>query len=108
MGNKCDEEDKREVSTEYARDLVSKDLKNCGFMETSAKTNHNVKEAFQVDILIKVGNKRGHRDLFFSNCTVLALQRGRKKERERERESERDKEIRGLVFAILKLNLKFD
>lgn len=50
IGNKCDEESTREVTTEYAQELVSKVLKNCGFMETSAKTDHNVKEAFQVNV----------------------------------------------------------
>ncbi|RWS16447.1 GTP-binding protein Di-Ras2-like protein [Dinothrombium tinctorium] len=47
VGNKCDEESMREVKTDYAQDIVSKVFKGCGFMETSAKTNHNVKEAFQ-------------------------------------------------------------
>lgn len=48
MGNKCDEENSREVTHEYANEMVSKILKGCGFIETSAKTNHNVQEAFQV------------------------------------------------------------
>lgn len=48
VGNKCDEEDGRKVKTELAQDYVSKVFKKCGFIETSAKTNHNVQEAFQV------------------------------------------------------------
>ncbi len=48
VGNKCDEESTREVSTEYANEMVSKILKGCGFIETSAKTGQNVHEAFQV------------------------------------------------------------
>lgn len=48
MGNKCDEESSREVTHDYANEMVSKILKGCGFIETSAKTNHNVQEAFQV------------------------------------------------------------
>lgn len=48
VGNKCDEESSREVTHDYANEMVSKILKGCGFIETSAKTNHNVQEAFQV------------------------------------------------------------
>lgn len=48
VGNKCDEENTREVSQEYVKDIINKQMKNCAFMETSAKTNSNVKEAFQV------------------------------------------------------------
>lgn len=48
VGNKCDEDSNREVSTEYANEMVAKILKGCGFIETSAKTGHNVHEAFQV------------------------------------------------------------
>lgn len=76
VGNKCDEEENRQVKTgvarrvlthqsrerdyscmsrnacffiaELAQDYVSKVFKKCGFIETSAKTNHNVQEAFQV------------------------------------------------------------
>lgn len=48
VGNKCDEENTREVSQDYVKEIMAKQMKNCGFMETSAKTNCNVKEAFQV------------------------------------------------------------
>jgi len=47
VGNKCDEDATREVTQEYIKEIMTKQMKNCGFMETSAKTNHNVKEAFQ-------------------------------------------------------------
>lgn len=50
VGNKCDEESIREVSTEYANEAVNKILKGCGFIETSAKTSTNVHEAFQVSL----------------------------------------------------------
>lgn len=46
VGNKSDEEDSnREVSTNQGEALAQK--WNCGFMETSAKNNVNVKEVFQ-------------------------------------------------------------
>jgi len=46
VGNKCDETaSQREVTTSEGAAL-SKTWK-CGFMETSAKTDHNVKELFQ-------------------------------------------------------------
>ncbi|UYV65476.1 RAB3B [Cordylochernes scorpioides] len=45
VGNKCDEADAREVPEATGAELA-KSWK-CGFMETSAKTNHNVKELFQ-------------------------------------------------------------
>lgn len=45
VGNKCDENDTREVSAEDG-DAEARRW-GCHFMETSAKTNHNVKELFQ-------------------------------------------------------------
>lgn len=49
VGNKCDDEaGTREVSPEYAQEFVDKILRGCGYIETSAKTGHNVREAFQV------------------------------------------------------------
>ena len=50
VGNKCDEDNQREVSLEYSNEMVAKILKGCGFIETSAKTSHNVHEAFQVKL----------------------------------------------------------
>ncbi|XP_025016743.1 GTP-binding protein Di-Ras2-like [Tetranychus urticae] len=47
VGNKCDEENLREVQIEEVQSLLKTFFINCGFIETSAKTNHNVKEAFQ-------------------------------------------------------------
>ncbi|XP_053209005.1 GTP-binding protein Di-Ras2-like [Panonychus citri] len=47
VGNKCDEESLREIPTDEAQSLIKTFFKSCGFIETSAKTNHNVKEAFQ-------------------------------------------------------------
>ena len=45
VGNKMDEESTREVTTQLGTALAK--MWNCAFMETSAKTNHNVKELFQ-------------------------------------------------------------
>lgn len=45
VGTKCDETDGREVQTNDGSALAKK--WTCGFMETSAKTNVNVKETFQ-------------------------------------------------------------
>ncbi|TGZ68655.1 hypothetical protein CRM22_004145 [Opisthorchis felineus] len=45
VGNKIDEGESREVSTALGKALSQK--WKCGFMETSAKTNTNVKEVFQ-------------------------------------------------------------
>ncbi|KAL8625642.1 GTP-binding protein Di-Ras2 [Nucella lapillus] len=44
VGNKCDEVNREVSQTEAAE--ISKRW-NCAFLETSAKTNHNVKELFQ-------------------------------------------------------------
>lgn len=44
VGNKCDEFN-REVPTSECAELAKR--WNCAFLETSAKTNHNVKELFQ-------------------------------------------------------------
>lgn len=45
VGNKCDESEAREVTTAEGEQEAQK--WGCHFMETSAKTNHNVKELFQ-------------------------------------------------------------
>lgn len=44
IGNKCDVEDKRQVSYEQGKEFA--DTYGMKFMETSAKSNHNVSEAF--------------------------------------------------------------
>lgn len=46
VGNKCDETEARELTTREGEEQAKKWF--CHFMETSAKTNHNVKELFQV------------------------------------------------------------
>ena len=48
VGNKCDEENNREVKKELACKVVSESMKDSGHMETSAKLNLNVQQAFQV------------------------------------------------------------
>lgn len=50
VGNKCDEENRREVKRDTASKLVNELMKDSGFMETSAKTNVNVQQAFQVSL----------------------------------------------------------
>lgn len=45
VGNKLDEEGSREVTTAFG--LAAAKMWKVAFMETSAKTNHNVKEMFQ-------------------------------------------------------------
>ncbi|KAG7176968.1 GTP-binding protein Di-Ras2-like 1 [Homarus americanus] len=45
VGNKCDESDAREVQSAFGESQAK--AWKCNFMETSAKTNHNVKELFQ-------------------------------------------------------------
>lgn len=51
VGNKCDEENNREVKKELASKMVSESMKDSGHMETSAKLNLNVQQAFQVSAL---------------------------------------------------------
>lgn len=50
VGNKCDEESNREVKKELASKIVSEAMKDSGHMETSAKLNLNVQQAFQVSV----------------------------------------------------------
>ncbi|XP_076334293.1 GTP-binding protein Di-Ras2-like [Tachypleus tridentatus] len=45
VGNKCDESEAREVDSQQGQEQARR--WGCGFMETSAKTNYNVKELFQ-------------------------------------------------------------
>lgn len=50
VGNKCDETEARELTVKEGEEQAKKWQSH--FMETSAKTNHNVKELFQVGRLI--------------------------------------------------------
>ncbi|XP_063991607.1 GTP-binding protein Di-Ras2 [Diachasmimorpha longicaudata] len=54
VGNKCDEETLREVLTSEGK--TEADRWGCGFLETSAKTNHNVNELFR-DLLTLEKNR---------------------------------------------------
>ena len=64
VGNKCDLEDERKVSFQEGKDFA--DNNGIKFIETSAKTNQNVDEAFEIlideviknnkDILKKINN----------------------------------------------------
>lgn len=49
VGNKCDEEEARKIKKETGQKYVDELFKECSFIETSAKTNTNVQEAFQVN-----------------------------------------------------------
>jgi len=44
IGNKCDLEEKRQISYEQGKEFA--DTYGMKFIETSAKTNHNVQESF--------------------------------------------------------------
>lgn len=57
VGNKCDMEMDREVSKEQADQLATRSW-NCGFIETSAKTDTNVKELF-VELVRKTNQYMG-------------------------------------------------
>ena len=50
VGNKCDETEARELTAKEGEEQARRWSSH--FMETSAKTNHNVKELFQVRIII--------------------------------------------------------
>lgn len=63
VGNKCDENENREVSV--AEGEAEAQRWGCHFMETSAKTNHNVKELFQVPELSKIA-----KIIFQDGCEV--------------------------------------
>mmetsp|Transcript_28009 Transcript_28009/g.70326 ORF Transcript_28009/g.70326 Transcript_28009/m.70326 type:complete len:189 (-) Transcript_28009:222-788(-) len=57
VGNKCDLSDQREVTTEDGRQLA--ESFGCQFIETSAKTKHNVNETFYELVRIVTGKKPG-------------------------------------------------
>lgn len=47
VGNKIDEDSKREISMEMGINFAKRMKLNCGFIETSAKSNANITELFQ-------------------------------------------------------------
>jgi len=68
LGNKCDETENREVETTVGEAEAAN--WGCSFMETSAKTNHNVKELFKQlldmeknrNISLQLDGKKGRSD----------------------------------------------
>jgi len=68
VGNKCDLEDKREVSTQEGQDLAR--AFGASFKETSAKTRVNVEEAFY-DLVRKIRASRGNKEVKKGFCNLL-------------------------------------
>ena len=66
VGNKCDLTDQRKVSEDMARDCARQ--WNAPYIETSAKTRHNVQKVF-FDILFMIDQKK-------ENDRKLALESG--------------------------------
>eukprot|EP00656_Telonema_subtile_P038939 TRINITY_DN440_c0_g1_i2.p2 TRINITY_DN440_c0_g1~~TRINITY_DN440_c0_g1_i2.p2 ORF type:complete len:102 (+),score=29.53 TRINITY_DN440_c0_g1_i2:808-1113(+) len=64
IGNKCDDDDKRAVSKEEGEAFAKQH--NLLFLETSAKTAHNVEEAF-FDTAKEIYNKVQKGEFDFSN-----------------------------------------
>jgi len=50
VGNKCDLEDRREVSKDQGQDMASSFGNSCRFFESSAKTKTNIDEIF-IDVV---------------------------------------------------------
>ena len=71
IGNKCDCEDNREVSSEEGKNLANN--LNVKFFETSAATGHNIKEAF-MELLKKLIELNGE-----SNLNKIKLKHEKKK-----------------------------
>ncbi|KAL6042770.1 Ras-related protein Ral-a [Balamuthia mandrillaris] len=69
LGNKCDLEDKRQVSKEKGKELA--DLLKAPFMETSAKTNTNVQEAFTELVRIIMRQKETQDPKGKKNCIMM-------------------------------------
>lgn len=82
VGNKCDETASLREVTPAEGSQLAKSWK-CGFMETSAKTDHNVKELFQELLQLerrrtmslqpdsKTSRSRFNRDLLKAKCRVM-------------------------------------
>lgn len=79
VGNKCDLEEDREVSTEKGSKLAT-DLK-CPFMEASAKTKHNVIEAFET--LVREIKKFRNQTTTTTNTTEAAPAQVKKEKKKR-------------------------
>ncbi len=60
MGNKSDLEEDRQISREQGEKLAKR-YKNCAFIETSAKLQTNVKEAFSI-LVKKIDESRGKKE----------------------------------------------
>jgi GTPase KRas len=71
VGNKCDLEEQRQVSKAKGKELADK--YNCSFMETSAKDNTNVEEAFYTLIreTIKVKDAVSGKKTKKGGCSLL-------------------------------------
>ena len=69
VGNKVDLEDNRQVSTEEAKELA--DSWGIEYIETSAKTNYNVKEAFENLIMKLILTKNKPKKSTCCNCTIF-------------------------------------
>lgn len=69
VGNKCDLEEDREVSTEEGQEFADKN--NLLFMEASAKNGHNVEAAFQMSAqVINANINNGQLDLHLDNIGI--------------------------------------
>ena len=69
VGNKSDLENERKVDSKDAKALA--DSWKCEYIETSAKTNHNCKEAFERLSAKIVEFKEGSGDKKSCNCNVF-------------------------------------
>ena len=82
VGNKCDETASQREVTPAEGQTLAKSWK-CGFMETSAKTDHNVKELFQELLQLerrrtmtlqpdsKKSNAQKGRELLKGKCQIM-------------------------------------
>jgi len=69
VGNKCDLEEERQVSTEEGQEFA--DRNNLLFMEASAKNGHNVEATFQLSAqVINANINNGQLDLHLDNIGI--------------------------------------